>query len=100
MHAEVDDIADATQRRTHALRRHRGRLQDANLLWADGEALRAAGNRLRCCAADKVRDAYEPGDEGRSGALVDLSWRADLLDPPVVEHRQAVAHRQRLLLVV
>ena len=32
--------------------------------------------------------------------LVDLGGRADLLDPPVVEHGQAVAHRQRLLLVV
>ena len=32
--------------------------------------------------------------------LVHLGRRADLLDPALVEHRQAVAHRQRLLLVV
>ena len=32
--------------------------------------------------------------------LVDLGRRADLLDPAVVEHGQAVAHGQRLLLVV
>ena len=32
--------------------------------------------------------------------LVDLGGRADLLDPALVEHREAVAHRERLLLVV
>ena len=32
--------------------------------------------------------------------LVDLGRRADLLDAAVVEHRDAVAHGQRLLLVV
>ena len=32
--------------------------------------------------------------------LVDLDGRADLLDPAVVHHRDPVAHRQRLLLVV
>ena len=32
--------------------------------------------------------------------LVDLRRRADLLDPSLVEHGDAVAHRERLLLVV
>ena len=32
--------------------------------------------------------------------LVDLRRRADLLDPPLVEDGEPVAHRQRLLLVV
>ena len=32
--------------------------------------------------------------------LVHLGRSADLLDPALVEHREAVAHRQRLLLVV
>jgi hypothetical protein len=32
--------------------------------------------------------------------LVDLGRRPDLLDAAVVEHRQPVAHRERLLLVV
>ena len=32
--------------------------------------------------------------------LVDLRGRPDLLDPAAVEHRDPVAHRQRLLLVV
>ena len=36
----------------------------------------------------------------RSRALVHLGGRADLLDPAVVEHGEAVAHRERLLLVV
>ena len=35
-----------------------------------------------------------------AGMLVHLGRGADLLDPALVEHRQAVAHRQRLLLVV
>ena len=42
----------------------------------------------------------EAGDEARRGPLVDLGRRAELLDPAGVEDRQAVAHRERLLLVV
>ena len=33
-------------------------------------------------------------------AVVDLLGRADLLDPPVAHHGDAVAHRERLALVV
>ncbi len=32
--------------------------------------------------------------------LVDIGGRADLFDPPVVEDRKPVAHRERFLLVV
>ena len=42
----------------------------------------------------------KPGDEGRRRPLVDLDRSADLLDPAVVHHRDPVAHRQRLLLIV
>ena len=42
----------------------------------------------------------KPATNRRRGPLVDLGRRADLLDPAVVEDRQAVAHRERLLLVV
>ena len=51
-------------------------------------------------ALEHVRDADEAGDELGRRALVDLGGRADLDDPALVEDRQAVAHRQRLLLVV
>ena len=44
--------------------------------------------------------ADEVGDEARARALVDLGRRADLLDPALVHHGDAVAHRQRLFLVV
>ena len=42
----------------------------------------------------------KPATNGVAGLLVDLGRRADLLDAALVEHRDAVAHRQRLLLVV
>ena len=42
----------------------------------------------------------KPADELVGRVLVDLRGRADLLDAALVEHGQAVAHRQRLLLVV
>ena len=49
---------------------------------------------------EQVGDAEEVGDVrvGRLG--VDLARRADLRDAAVVHDREAVAHRQRLLLVV
>ena len=42
----------------------------------------------------------KPATNGLPGLLVDLRRRPDLLDPPVVEDRDPVRHRQRLLLVV
>ncbi len=51
-------------------------------------------------ALEQVRRADEPRDEGRRRVLVHLRRRADLLDPPLVEDGDAVAHRQRLFLVV
>ena len=51
-------------------------------------------------AFDDVRRADEPGDEFGRRPLVDLVGGADLLDPPVVEDGEVVAHRQRFLLVV
>ena len=51
-------------------------------------------------ALDQVGDADEPGHEVGPRPLVDLDRRPDLLDPALVQHRDAVAHRQRLFLVV
>ncbi len=48
----------------------------------------------------QVRDADEPGDEGRRRPLVDALGLVDLLDLAAVHHRDPVRHRQRLLLVV
>ena len=67
-------------------------LQQADLLGPDREAPPVA--------LDDVRDPHEAGDELVGRMLVDVGGRADLLDAPRAEHGQAVAHRQRLLLVV
>ena len=48
----------------------------------------------------QVGVADEPGDEHRRGLVVDLARRADLLDAALVHHRDPVAHRERLFLVV
>ena len=52
------------------------------------------------CGRDQVGDAEEVGDEERLRVLVDRLRRACLLDMAVVHDRDAVAHRQRLFLVV
>jgi hypothetical protein len=58
--------------------------------------LLAAGNGRR----HQVGDADEAGDEGRRRPVVDLLRGGDLFDPAAVHHRDPVAHRQCLLLVV
>ena len=49
---------------------------------------------------DDVRRADEPGDEPGRGALVDVFGIADLFDLALRHHRDAVAHHERLFLVV
>ncbi len=49
---------------------------------------------------EQVRDAEEVRDVGGRRLLVDLAGRADLLDPALVHHREAVGHGERLFLVV
>ena len=51
-------------------------------------------------ASEDVRRTDEACDEGILWALVDGRGRPDLLDPPLVEDGEAVAHRQRFLLIV
>jgi hypothetical protein len=48
----------------------------------------------------QVRDAEEVGDIGVGGLVVDVGGGAELHDVALVHHRQAVGHRERLLLVV
>ena len=54
----------------------------------------------RLPAGPQVGLPDEVGDEHRRGTVVDLGRRADLVDVAGVHDRDAVAHRQRFLLVV
>jgi hypothetical protein len=50
--------------------------------------------------AQAVRRADEAGDEPGRRAVIDLELGADLLDPALVHHRDAIGQGQRLLLIV
>ena len=86
-HADIDDLANAAQ------------FAVAGLVEVHANLFRADRERLPVPLED-VRNANEAGDELRGRTLVDLGRGADLLDPTLVEDREAVAHRERLLLVV
>src|SRR4051794_8751831 len=49
---------------------------------------------------EQVRHAHEARHEPGSGFVVDLVWRPHLEHPALVHHRDPVAHRERLVLVV
>src|SRR6266508_2223214 len=49
---------------------------------------------------DEVRLANKIGHEATAWPLVDLGWRADLEHLAAAHHRDSVAHRQRLFLIV
>ena len=59
-----------------------------------------AGERARRFAVQHVGGADELRHEARGRRVVHLVRRAHLLEPALVEHADAVAHRQRLVLVV
>ncbi len=76
-------------------------------LWA----IRSRSGRIECGSStpsnsrdrsrvQDVRRADESGDEAGSRVFVDLPGRADMLDAALVEHGDAIAHRQRLALIV
>ena len=81
-----------------------------------GDGVRAAGDiddratvearpaRRRRCRLERSRQQVggtdEPGDEDARRSVVDLLGCADLLDATAAHHGDAVAHRQRLALVV
>src|SRR6266566_2857133 len=89
---EVDDVADPAGGCVLVVTACAAVVGHADLLRPDGE--RAAG------AMENVRGSDEAGDEGVLRTFVDRRRRSDLLDLAFVEDREAVAHRQRLLLVV
>ena len=87
--AEIGDLA-------HHPRHRRGIL----LGTAEHADLLGAHHVPATVALDDVRGAHEARDELVGGALVDLPRRSHLLYAPVREDRYAIAHRQRLVLVV
>src|SRR5436190_8908567 len=93
------DVAEDQQRQ--GVLRPRGEVRDHDLVERECERQQPAGHERRRppVALEHVRDADEAGHELRLWMLVDLGGRADLLDPALVEDREAVAHRERLLLV-
>src|SRR6478672_687495 len=80
-HADVDDVADATQ------------LAVAGLVEMHPDLLRPDGE-LPAVSLEHVRDADEAGNELGRGTFIDLGRRTDLFDPALVEYREAVAHRE------
>jgi hypothetical protein len=84
--AELDVLADLEQTPEPHLHAHPG---------PEVDAIRRARP-----AAEAARSADEVGDEARRRALVDRARRPELLDAPLVHHRDAVREAQRLGLVV
>ena len=62
--------------------------------------LQEIAGAARDLGLDDVRRPDEPGDESRGRSLVDVFGVADLLDLALRHHRDAVAHHERLFLVV
>src|SRR3954452_22704112 len=61
---------------------------------------RAAGDAPVTRSAEQVRRPDEVGDEAGPRPLVQLLGRAELLHMAAIHHRDPIAHRERLLLVV
>ena len=60
----------------------------------------ASGPTVSTVPLEQVRRPDEVGDEGGRRAVVQVFRRPDLLDPAPMHHRDPVAHRERLLLIV
>ena len=98
--AEIDDALDGAEGRRLVGAGHAIDRRQPDLLGTDREAAGPAEDGPRDVAGEQVRRSDETRDEPGSRSFVDLGGRAELLDPAGVEDRQAVAHRERLLLVV
>ena len=116
---EIDETVD---HRGHVVLARAPVLEDAGPLGTDDDLGRATGTGRTARGAqlevgeahtvapfgrgadrvdhEEVGDAQEVGDVGVGGFGIDLPGRADLRDATVVHHGQAVAHRERLFLVV
>ena len=62
--------------------------------------VQAAPSGPSASAPIRFENTQEVGDEDRVGLFVDRLGRVRLLDAPLVHHRDPVAHRERLALVV
>ena len=95
--ADDDGLADVVAQRGPVL-------ED---LWVDRHRLAADRHRADAVVVDDLaveqvhrRRADERRDEDVVGMVVERLGRVDLLEDPVLQHRDAVAHRHRLDLVV
>ena len=63
-------------------------------------AARRAEQPLASSASRRSRRRRSRATNAVAGRVVELARRGELLDPALVEHRDAIGHRQRLALVV
>src|SRR5690348_10240163 len=91
-HSDVDHLLDCS-----GLDRH---VRGSRLAFGEHADLLRADDKPHAVSHQHIGDAYESGHELGCRTLVDLDRRSDLLDLAVRHHRDAVAHCQRLLLVV
>ena len=98
--AGVDDLGHRGLDRAHTWHGVGPRREHPDALGPDDEHPGLADDLLRRGAVEHVGRSDEVGDEAVGRVLVDVARLADLFDAPVVEHREPVAQRQRLVLVV
>ena len=102
--AEVDDLADDAGRDAHVAGRRVGASASAcmqQLLGADHERAGLTEHLLaRPAPSSRFEVPTKPATKADAGLLVELDRCRELLDAALVEDRDAVAHRERLLLVV
>src|SRR4029077_15602716 len=97
---EIEDAGDGAVDRTGIGRCRRARGRNPDLLRPDREDGRRAPHSRGRPPRQHVRDADESGDEGADRVLVDFGGAGDLLDASLVEDGDAVAHGERLALIV
>ena len=78
----------------------RARREDADLLGPEARPFRRSAMAGGEGGGQHVRRADEVGDEARPRPLIDIGGHADLDDLAVVEHGDAIGHRQSFALVV
>src|SRR5438128_5406302 len=97
---DVDDVANDAQR-GHLVRMFPFlRRSETDLFRSHGDRLAVPRDRQGGITGEDVRRPDKTGNEAGRRPLIYLGRTADLLDPPLIHHRHAVAHRQRFLLVV
>jgi len=75
-------------------------LDDANAFGANAVCLSLPEQLRRKLGRQHVARADESGDKRSLRMVVDFSWRADLFDATSAENRDAIAHAERLALIM